>query len=312
MLSVAAALAVAAVPEGLPVAWEEVAGIPFESERRYAASFRERDGAHRMFVKGAPEKLIEMSTRVARTGGDGEDETDELDGDAILAMADQMATQGLWVLTSAYAKLDGPPDDPEDPGEPSGLTLLALHGLLDPPRAGVKEAIERCQSAGQRVIMITGDHANTARAIAHQLGIVEDADAPVLTGRDLEELDGDTLRERVAQVSVFARVDPDHKLRIVEAARRPGAVIAVTGDGVNDPPALKNADIGIAMGEGGTNVAREASELVLADDNFVSIANAVEEGRITFDNVRKVTFLLVSTGVGTFLVVPSRSSWAGR
>ena len=296
-------------PNDCAEAWEEVAGIPFESERRYAASFRQRGGAHRVFVKGAPEKVIEMCTRVARTdghgGGDGgEDGTSELDPDAVLEMAEEMATQGLRVLASAYAELDGPPDDPEDPGEPSGLTLLALHGLLDPPRDGVKEAIERCQSAGQRVIMITGDHATTARAIAHQLGIVEDADAPVLTGREVEEFDDDTLRERVAEVSVFARVEPDHKLRIVEAARRPGEVIAVTGDGVNDAPALKNADIGIAMGETGTDVAREASELVLADDNFVSIANAVEEGRITFDNVRKVTFFLVSTGVGTFIVIP--------
>ncbi len=285
--------------------WHEVAGIPFESERRYAASFRERDGAHRVFVKGAPEKIVEMCTRAARTGDDGSDvATSELDADAILEMAEEMAAQGLRVLASASAELDGPPGDPEDPGEPSGLTLLALHGLLDPPRDGVKEAIERCQSAGQRVIMITGDHANTARAIAHQLGIVEDADAPVLTGREVEEFDDDTLREHVAEVSVFARVEPDHKLRIVEAARRPGEVIAVTGDGVNDAPALKNADIGIAMGESGTDVAREASELVLADDNFVSIANAVEEGRITFDNVRKVTFFLVSTGVGTFIVIP--------
>ncbi len=284
--------------------WEEVAGIPFESERRYAASFRQRDGDHLVFVKGAPETLLEMCERIARVGENGEVETSDLDPEQLQELADEMATHGLRVLATAYQQLDGPPEDPDDPAEPSGLTLLALHGLLDPPRDGVKEAIDRCQSAGQRVIMITGDHANTARAIAHQLGIVQDADAEVLTGPDVEELNDEELRERVSEVAVFARVDPDHKLRIVEAARGPHEVVAVTGDGVNDAPALKHADIGIAMGQGGTDVAREASELVLADDNFVSIASAVEEGRITFDNVRKVTFFLVSTGVGTFIVIP--------
>ena len=284
--------------------WEEIAGIPFESERRYAASFRERDGDHHVFVKGAPEKLLEMCERIARVGDDGEVETSELDPEQVQELAEEMATHGLRVLATAHRQLDGPPEDPEDPGEPSGLTLLALHGLLDPPRDGVKEAIERCQGAGQRVIMITGDHANTGRAIAHELGIVQDADAEVLTGPDVEEMDDEELRERVSEVAVFARVDPDHKLRIVEAARGPHEVVAVTGDGVNDAPALKRADIGIAMGESGTDVAREASELVLADDNFVSIAGAVEQGRITFDNVRKVTFFLISTGVGTFIVIP--------
>ncbi|TVP63394.1 MAG: HAD family hydrolase [Nitriliruptor sp.] len=291
-------------PDECHEAWEEVSGIPFESERRYAASFRERDGDHHVFVKGAPEKLLEMCERIARVGDDGEVETSELDPEQVQELAEEMATHGLRVLATAYRQLDGPPEDPEDPAEPSGLTLLALHGLLDPPRDGVKEAIERCQGAGQRVIMITGDHANTARAIAHQLGIVQDPDAEVLTGPDVEEMDDEQLREQVSEVAVFARVDPEHKLRIVEAARGGGEVVAVTGDGVNDAPALKRADIGIAMGDSGTDVAREASELVLADDNFVSIASAVEEGRITFDNVRKVTFFLISTGVGTFIVIP--------
>ena len=285
-------------------AWHEVADIPFESERRYAASFREHDGAHHVFVKGAPEQLLRMCDHVARVGDNGEVEVHDLDAAQVQSLADEMATHGLRVLATAHRELDGPPADTEDPDQPTGLTLLALHGLLDPPREGVEEAIFRCQQAGQRVIMITGDHANTARAIAHQLGIVADADAEVLTGPDVEQLSDDALRERVGEVAVFARVDPEHKLRIVEAARGPGEVVAVTGDGVNDAPALKNADIGIAMGEGGTDVAREASELVLADDNFVSIASAVEEGRVTFDNVRKVTFFLISTGVGTFIVIP--------
>jgi magnesium-transporting ATPase (P-type) len=299
------AFLVAAARHGLDIeqcrdAWHEEARIPFESEHRYAATFRQHDGEHFVFVKGAPERVLEMcSTVVGRDGA-----PDELDPDAIEATALEMAARGLRVLATAYGRIPEAPRGPEAPPEPQELVLLGLHGLLDPPRKGVREAIEGCQRAGQRIIMITGDHAATARAIAHSLGIVSDTDAPVLTGRDLDELDDDGLREQVAEVSVFARVSPEHKLQIVRAARALGNVVAVTGDGVNDAPALKSADIGIAMGVGGTDVAREAADIVLADDNFVSIYSAVEQGRVTFDNVRKVTFFLVSTGFGTFVIIP--------
>jgi len=275
--------------------WEDEGDIPFESEHRYAAAFRGIDGEHYVFVKGAPERVLEMCSEFA--GDEG------IDPDQVRDTAEEMAREGLRVLATAYRKLSSAPD-PESPDEPSELTFLGLHGLYDPPREGVKEAIEGCQRAGQRIIMITGDHAATARAIARQIGIVDDDDAEVLTGADLDEMSDDELNDRLPHVAVFARVSPEHKTKIVDAAHARGHVVAVTGDGVNDGPALKNADIGVAMGEGGTDVAREASDMVLTDDNFVSIHDAVEEGRITFDNVRKVTFFLVSTGLGTFIVVP--------
>jgi magnesium-transporting ATPase (P-type) len=279
--------------------WSSRGEIPFESEHRYAASFREHNGEHVVFVKGAPEKVLEMCTAVASEEG----EPEPIDRRAIQSHADAMAGRGLRVLATAYRRIDEPVDEGE-PAEPTDLVLLGLVGLLDPPRAEVHDAIAGCQRAGQRIIMITGDHAATALAIAHQVGIVDDPDAPVITGAELDELDDDELADRLAHVRVFARVSPQHKLRIVLAARAAGHVVAVTGDGVNDAPALKNADIGIAMGAGGTDVAREASDIVLADDNFVSIHAAVEEGRVTFDNVRKVTFFLVSTGFGTFVIIP--------
>jgi magnesium-transporting ATPase (P-type) len=200
----------------------------------------------------------------------------------------------------AWSRLPGPPAD--DPSPPTDLTLVGLQGMMDPPREGVGEAIRGCQHAGLRVVMITGDHAGTARAIARDLGIAGD-DAPVLTGVEIERLDDEALGARVADVSVYARVSPEHKLRIVRAVQASGETIAVTGDGVNDAPALKAADIGIAMGRSGTDVARESADMVLADDNFVSIYAAAEEGRVTFDNVRKVTFFLVSTGAAAILAV---------
>ncbi len=294
------ALLLAAARSGYDVgalggSWVERAQIPFESQRQYAASYRERDGAHHVFVKGAPERVLGMCRDLA---GDGIDE------DAVRDAQEDMAGRGLRVLATAYARLDAAPDA-DEPAEPADLTFLGLHGLLDPPREGVKEAIAAARRAGQRVVMITGDHAATARAIARDLGIVADDDAKVLTGRELADCSDDDLDEAVAEVAVFARVEPGHKLRIVEAAQRRGEVVAVTGDGVNDAPALKRADIGVSMGQAGTDVAREASEVVLTDDNFVTIESAIEEGRVTFDNVRKVTFFLISTGVGTFLIVPA-------
>jgi cation-transporting ATPase F len=177
-----------------------------------------------------------------------------------------------------------------------------LAGMMDPPRVGVREAIASCREAGIRVVMITGDHAATASAIGRELGLAGQG-AEVLTGSELSAMDDEALRRRVGTVSVYARVAPEQKLRVVRALQQAGEVVAVTGDGVNDAPALKAADIGVAMGRAGTDVAREASDMVLADDNFVSIAAAVEEGRITFDNLRKATFFLLSTGVATILAL---------
>jgi Ca2+-transporting ATPase len=174
--------------------------------------------------------------------------------------------------------------------------------MIDPPRPEAIEAIEECKKAGIRVVMITGDHAITAKAIAGKLGIGNEH-ADVLTGREIEELSDAELFDRVKNVSVYARVSPQHKLRITQQLKKHGEIVAVTGDGVNDAPALKTAHIGVAMGKTGTDVAKEASDMILTDDNFASIFNAVREGRIVFDNIRKVTFFLIPTGIAAILSI---------
>ncbi len=276
--------------------YPEVGQIPFEPEHQYAASIRSHGDEHLVFVKGSPERVLSM----CHTAVHGE----ELDHQRVRDEVQRMADQGLRVLALAMTRHPAE-DDPATLAEqdPDGLVFLGLQGMLDPPREGVREAIDACRHAGQRVIMITGDHAATAAAIARDLGIVHE-DTEVCTGQDLDGLSDDELQVTLERVSVYARTSPTNKLRIVEAARAAGHVVAVTGDGVNDALALRAADIGVAMGRDGTDVAREAADMVLADDNFVSIHAAVEEGRITFDNVRKVTFFLLSTGVGTFAVIP--------
>jgi magnesium-transporting ATPase (P-type) len=281
-------------------AYPAVAEIPFESERGWSASIRSHGGRHLLFVKGAPERVLAMCERVDATPG-----RPAPDHAAVREEAQQMAARGLRVLGMAYRELAGPDEHLGDTTDPTGCTFLGLQGMQDPPRRGVREAIAGCQAAGVRVVMITGDHAATARAIALDLGIVDTPDAPVLDGRALDGLDDDELRRQLKLVAVFARVSPEHKLRVVRVAQAAGDVVAVTGDGVNDAPALRAADIGIAMGRSGTDVAREAADMVLTDDDFVSIFAAVEEGRVTFDNVRKVTFFLVSTGVAALLVIPT-------
>jgi magnesium-transporting ATPase (P-type) len=275
---------------------EILAEVPFESERRYSYAIVDERGPV-LRLKGAPERVIDLCSTIAT-----EDGTEPLDRDRVLDAAHELANRGLRVLAMATRRLDEAPD-PENPPEPSDLTLTGLVGMQDPPRPGVKDSIAACHSAGIQVIMITGDHAATARAIAVDLGIAESLDSPVLTGAEVEKMSDDELLDRVRDVAVFARVAPDHKLRVVRALRSLGDVVAVTGDGVNDAPALKAADIGVAMGRDGTDVAREASDMVLTDDNFTSIANAVEEGRVVFENVRKVTYFLLSTGAAAIVAI---------
>lgn len=279
--------------------------IPFEPDLRYSASTREMSTGLTTFVKGAPEQVIEMCTHVLTATGEA-----RIDPDAVLEASRQLAARGLRVLAMAYRQLDPEESPTGDDGQPEGLVLAGLQAMMDPPREGVREAIEACREAGLRVIMITGDHAATARAIGVRLGIVTDADARVLTGADLVELDDGELRRSVEEVAVFARVSPSDKLRIVRALQAQGHIVAVTGDGVNDGPALNAAAIGIAMGRDGTDVAREASDMVLSDDNFVSIVGAVEEGRIAFANIRKVSFFLLSTAAAeTFAIM--MTVWLG-
>jgi calcium-translocating P-type ATPase len=271
--------------------------IPFEPDLRYSASLRDMDGSPRLFVKGAPERVLDMCTDMFCDGG-----VEPLDREAVECAADKMASGGLRVLGTAVSDFDWNEVPGDGLKEPANLTFAGMFGLLDPPREGVLGAIEGCQNAGIRVTMITGDHASTASAIAADLGIAGREDK-VLTGKELDSFSEKELDEAVKRVNVFARVSPEHKLWIAEAFRRVGHTVAITGDGVNDAPALKAADIGIAMGRSGTDVAREASDMVLTDDNFVSIYGAVEQGRVTFDNVRKVTFFLISTGIAATITI---------
>ena len=294
----AAARAVGKDPRELREEAEILAHVPFESDLRYSFVVVNEDGPM-IRLKGAPERVLELCSEVR----DGEG-TAPLDPDAVLATAEEMAAQGLRVLALAERRLDesaAADIDEQHPPTPEDLILTGLVGMQDPPRRGVKEAIARVRQAGIRVIMITGDHAVTGSAIADQLDISERPET--LTGRDVEDMSDEELAEAVLEVDVFARVAPDHKLRIVHALRSHEQVVAVTGDGVNDGPALKAADIGVAMGRDGTDVAREASDMVLTDDNFVSIANAVEEGRVVFENVRKVTYFLLSTGAAAIVAI---------
>lgn len=285
-------------------AYPTFAEIPFETVQQYSASIRNRRGEQVVFVKGAPERVLGMCNEMLTDDGPV-----PVDDDAIGRAAGELAAEGQRVLAFAYRPLAEPLDDASGVAEPRALVFVGLQAMIDPPRAGVKDSIATCQRAGIRVVMITGDHVDTARAIAGQIGI--DTAGGALTGADLADLDGAALGEQVERVSVYARVSPEEKLRIVRALQARGEVVAVTGDGVNDAPALKAAEIGIAMGDKGTDVAREASEMVLADDNFVSITAAVEEGRVTFDNIRKVTFFLVSTGAAeiTAIVVAVWLQW---
>lgn len=271
--------------------------VPFEAERRYSASLRRTGDGYLLAVKGAPERILPLCDRMRR----GEAVV-PLDKAAVQKAVDDMARNGMRVLAMAYRPFDRPPRDTATAVEAGGLIFAGLQGMIDPPRPGVREAIAHCHRSGIRVLMITGDHAVTAAAIARDLGIAGD-NARVLTSEDLAEMDADTLRSAVAEVPVYARVTPQDKLRIVTALKERGEVVAVTGDGVNDGPALRAADIGVAMGRSGTDVAREAADMVLADDNFVTIYAAVEEGRTAFDNVRKVTLFLVATNVAEVVAV---------
>lgn len=293
------AMAAGIDPGSARAAHRPFAEIPFEPVRQYSASVRADDDGHTVFVKGAPERVAAMCTTLLTDAGPA-----PLDRALVHDAAAELAHSGQRVLAFAYRAIPMRPDqdEPVDVTEPDELVLLGLQGMLDPPRPGVRDAVAACGEAGIRVVMVTGDHAGTSLAIAEQLGIA-DSDSPVLTGAELAGLEDGELTERVGHTPVFARVAPEDKLSIVRALQRRGEVVAVTGDGVNDAPALKAAEIGIAMGRDGTDVAREASDMVLTDDDFVSIVNAVEEGRVTFDNIRKVTFFLVSTGAAEIVAI---------
>ncbi|MEE4639356.1 MAG: HAD-IC family P-type ATPase [Wenzhouxiangella sp.] len=267
--------------------------LPFSSEQKFMATAH--DG--HLIVKGAPETVIERCSH-QRSNQDCQD----LDKDGWNRALDKLTADGLRVLALAESRQDKDWDDsidPEDIGEE--LCLLGLVAFEDPPREQVPAAIEACQRAGITVKMITGDHAATARAIARKLGIGGDDDA--LTGPDLEKLEDEELIKRVQAINVYARTSPEHKLRLVKALQAHGEVVAMTGDGANDAPALKRADIGVAMGIKGTEASRQAAEMVLADDNFASIASGIEEGRGIYDNIRKAILFILPTNAAEALVI---------
>ncbi len=271
--------------------------IPFESERQFMATLNETPDGPCVFLKGSPEVVLDRCAK--QLGRDGDEE--ELDVEGAREMADQLAEEGFRVLGMAIRVQDGRDFENQDPGD--DLVFAGFQAMEDPVRPEAVDAVDAAHNAGIRVLMLTGDHAKTARAIGDQLKLGSEAGAR--EGRDLEELSDEEFDEVVRDVDVYARVSPEHKLRIVERLIDQGQIVAVTGDGVNDAPALQAAHLGIAMGQAGTDVAREASDMVLADDNFASITNAVEEGRVVFANIRKVTYFLLSTGVGLVITILS-------
>jgi magnesium-transporting ATPase (P-type) len=282
--------------------------LPFESERRWMATEHETpEGGRQIFVKGAPERLVRMCSGV-RTG-DGE--VGDLDAEEWLERMEAVAAEGYRILALAVrdaasgggdSRSDGGGDELTEERVGSDLTLLGMVALMDPPRAEATESVEHCREAGIRVMMITGDHAATARSIGARMGIGDGTRA--LTGQDIEGFSDDELRATLGDHQVIARASPEHKLRIVRQLQEGREICAMTGDGVNDAPALKQADIGVAMGIKGSEAAKSASEMVLADDNFSSIERAVEEGRTVYDNLKKtILFILPTNGAEALLVL---------
>jgi Ca2+-transporting ATPase len=266
--------------------------LPFDAERKCMTTLHDDGEAIAVFVKGAPEEILPRCVTRLTAGG-----TAELEAAELLAEAERLAAGGNRVLAYATRSLPGTGGLPDLRTAEQELGFLGLVGLIDPPRAEAHEAVARCRSAGITPVMITDDHPGTARAIALRLGIAQEADS-VLTGRELEQLPEEALQARIAHTPVFARVTPEQKIRIVQALQARGEFVAMTGDGVNDAPALKRAEIGVAMGRKGTDVAREAADMVLLDDNFATIVAAVAEGRRIFDNIRKFVKDTMSSNSG--------------
>ncbi len=274
--------------------------LPFDSDRKQMTILRQKDERHVAFVKGAPDILLSNCTHVEENRG--VIPLDKNSREEILAATAGLADKAMRVLAVAYRDMDTVPEKPNAADVERELTFLGLIAMIDPPRPEVKVAMQECRSAGIRSVMITGDHKNTAVAIARDLGFYE-KDSLAFTGEELDRLTDEEFQNNVDKTVVYARVSPEHKMRIVKAWRNKGQIVAMTGDGVNDAPALKEADIGIAMGITGTDVTKEVSDMVITDDNFASIVAAVEEGRGIFDNIRKFIHYLLSCNVGEILVM---------
>ena len=312
------ALVVAAAKAGL---WKErleksyprVAEVPFESERKRMSTVHQipnpdiassgqtvGHSPYAAFVKGAPDMLLERCTQVVTN--DGVQSLDETWRRNILVANEAMSRQALRVLGVAYRPLETPPANPDAETIERDLTFIGLMGMIDPARPEVKLAVQVAKGAGLKSVMVTGDYLQTAVAIAQELDLLP-PEGKVLTGAELDRLDDTTFTDIVEEVGVYARVSPQHKVRIVEAFKKRGHVVAMTGDGVNDAPALKRADIGVAMGITGTDVSKETADMVLTDDNYASIVSAVEAGRVIYSNIRKFVYYLLSCNVGEILVI---------
>lgn len=283
--------------EDLERGYARIAEVPFDAERKMMSTVNRVGRGLVLHVKGAPEVVIDRCTHVFEHGRRRLiTQNDRLH---ILTEAGNMASDALRLLAFAYRDVEQREEYTPEETE-RGLTFLGFVGMIDPPRDEIKDAIARAREAGIRTIMVTGDNALTARAIAQQINLPTDG---VIEGRDMDKMDEETLVDKIRVVSVFARVSPQHKVRIVDALKHHGAIVAMTGDGVNDAPALKKADIGVAMGISGTDVAKEASDMVLVDDNYSSIVSAVEEGRGVYDNVQKFVNYLLSSNIAEVLIL---------
>ena len=299
-----AALGVAAIKAGLDPDLEaqrypRTDLIPFDTAHKFMATLHHsHDGQSFLFVKGAPEQVLQhCSAEWSATHPAGA----SLDVAAWEARMERLGEQGYRVIAVAMKRADGQPQELRFADVEQGLQLLGLCGLIDPPRPEAIDAVATCQGAGIRVKMITGDHRVTARAIAAQIGVRNTAE--VLAGQDIASMTDSELSARVEDIDVYARVTPEHKLRLVQLLQSHGRVVAMTGDGVNDAPALRRADVGVAMGRSGTEVAKESAEMVLTDDNFATIVNAIREGRTVYDNLRKAILFILPTNGGEALVI---------
>jgi Ca2+-transporting ATPase len=263
--------------------------IPFESEYKFMATLNDLDGTRTLFVKGAPEVIIDKCALQP-----GQKET-------VQQAINNLAQEGMRILAFAKMKLHPQTESISFESVKQGLTFLGLQALIDPPREEVKVAVQKCHTAGIKVKMITGDHQTTATAIGRYLGIIDEQNS--VPGNQLETLSEEALAEISSKVNVFSRVAPEHKLKLVDGLQKKGEIVAMTGDGVNDAPALKKADIGVAMGITGTDVSKDAADIILTDDNFATIVSAVEEGRRVYDNLIKSLAFVLPTNVGEALIL---------
>lgn len=277
-------------------AMKRINDIPFDSKRKMMTTIHKYGNGYRIITKGAPDVLLK---RCSNCYSGGQIVPIFSKKDDINEQNNQMAEKALRVIAVAYKDVE---KLPEMQDVEKDLIFCGLIGMIDPPREGVKEAVRTCRRAGIKTVMITGDHLQTAKAIAKELGILKRGDLAI-DGETLERMSQHELEQNIMDYSVFARVSPEHKVRIVKAFQSTGAVVAMTGDGVNDAPALKNADIGIAMGKGGTDVAKNAADMILLDDNFVTIVEAVKQGRNIYDNIKKAIHFLISTNIGEIVTI---------